>query len=92
MAKGAQANHNLQKKTTCILFHSHTYTHLRSASTIRCPNAVLKSAHRLRRWPNINPALDQRMVFAGNYYLGIWCVWCIVCLQEAVFIYHRKMK
>ena len=27
------------------------------------PNAVLMLAHRLRRWPSINPALVQRLVW-----------------------------
>ena len=35
------------------------------ASTIRRPNAVSMLAHRLRRWPNIEPTLGQRIVFAG---------------------------
>ena len=29
--------------------------------------------HRLRRWPNIKPALDERLVFAGiSVFLGCW--------------------
>ena len=35
------------------------------ADTTRWPNAGLMLAHRLRRWANINPALGQRVVFAG---------------------------
>ena len=33
----------------------------------RWPNVGLLLAHRLRRWPNSKPALDQRLVFAGMY-------------------------
>ena len=36
------------------------------SNTRRWTNAGLKLAHRLRRWPNINPALVQRLVFAGT--------------------------
>ena len=35
------------------------------ADTGRSPNAGPVLAHRLRRWPNINAALDQRLVFAS---------------------------
>ena len=31
----------------------------------RLPNARLMLAHCIRRWPNINPALGKRFVFAG---------------------------
>ena len=30
------------------------------------PNVGLMLAYRLRRWPNNNPTLGQRFVFAGN--------------------------
>ena len=35
------------------------------ANTRRQPNVGLMLAHRLRRWPNINSTLGQRVVFAG---------------------------
>ena len=35
------------------------------ANTRRLSNAVLMLAHRLRRWPSINTALNKRLVFAG---------------------------
>ena len=35
------------------------------ANTRRLPNAGLMLAHRLRRWANISPALDERVVLAG---------------------------
>ena len=31
-------------------------------------NVGLMLGHRQRRWPNINPALGERLVFAGNIY------------------------
>ena len=33
----------------------------------RWPDAGLMLAHRLRRWPNINPALGERLVFGGQW-------------------------
>ena len=36
-----------------------------SGDTRRSPSAVSMSVHRLRRWSNIEPALVQRLVFAG---------------------------
>ena len=36
-------------------------------NTRRWTNAGLTLAHLLRRWPNINPALFQRILFAANY-------------------------
>ena len=36
-----------------------------SANTRRWPNAGLMFTHRLRGWPNFNPALGQRLVFPG---------------------------
>ena len=39
------------------------------ANTIHWPNAGLMLARRLRRRPNINPALGQYIVFAG---IGHW--------------------
>ena len=35
------------------------------ANKRRSPNTGLMLAHRLRRWSNINPALGERLVFAG---------------------------
>ena len=37
---------------------------LHTQQTRRRPNAGPMLAHRLRRWPSINPALVQRLVFA----------------------------
>ena len=37
------------------------------ANTRRSPNVGLLLAHRLRRWPNINPTLGERLVFAGIF-------------------------
>ena len=37
------------------------------AKTRRSSNAGTKLAHRLRRWPNIVPALGERPVFAGTW-------------------------
>ena len=45
------------------------YEPLRNTSpgnTRRYSNAGLMLAHRLRRWSNISPASDQRLVFAGS--------------------------
>ena len=36
-----------------------------SQQTRRCPNAGPMLAHNLRRWPNIKPALVQRLMFTG---------------------------
>ena len=36
------------------------------ANTSHSSNAVLMLAHRLRRWTNIETALDECLVFAGN--------------------------
>ena len=35
------------------------------ADTRRWSNVGLTLAHRLRRWPNVSPTLDQHLVFAG---------------------------
>ena len=35
------------------------------ANTRRSPNADSMLVHRLRRWPNIESALGERLVFAG---------------------------
>ena len=35
------------------------------SKTVSSPNAVSMLAHRLRRWPSIETALDERPVFAG---------------------------
>ena len=35
------------------------------ANTRRSPNVGTMLANRLRRWPNIVPALGERLVFAG---------------------------
>ena len=42
------------------------------ANTGRIANAGLMLVHRLRRWPNIKPALAQRLVF-----VGVGCICCI---------------
>ena len=49
------------------------------AGMISLPNAVLRSGQRLRRWPNITPALCQRLVFFGSrdecgQVSPLWCV------------------
>ena len=36
------------------------------ANTRRWPNIELMLVHRLRRWTNISPTFDQRLVFAGS--------------------------
>ena len=41
-------------------------TDVYSASMIHRPNAGLMFVHRLRRCPNINPALDYHLVFDGQ--------------------------
>ena len=38
------------------------------ANTVHWPNAGLMLARRLRRRPNVNPALGQCIVFAGLLY------------------------
>ena len=48
------------------------------ANTRCSSNAGLMLVHRLRRWPNIKPALDKRIVFAGLAPLSasdrrVWC-------------------
>ena len=37
-----------------------------SSQHMALPNAGLTSVHRLRRWPSNNPALGERLVFAGD--------------------------
>ena len=39
---------------------------LNAANTGHSPNVVSMVAHRLRRWPNIETALGECPVFAGN--------------------------
>ena len=36
------------------------------ANTIQCINVGLMLVQRRRRWTNIKPTLDQRLVFAGR--------------------------
>ena len=36
------------------------------ANARRSPNVESMLAHRLRRWPNTDPTLGQRLVFAGS--------------------------
>ena len=36
------------------------------ANTKHSPSVGTMLAYRLRRWPNIVPALDERLVFAGT--------------------------
>ena len=43
----------------------HGVRHLPRWTNKHWPNAGLMLVHRLRRWPNINPALGQRLLFAG---------------------------
>ena len=47
-------SHFIIKLTDCV-----------QTSTRRSPNAGLMLGHRRRRWPNINPALGQRLVLGG---------------------------
>ena len=42
------------------------------SKTTRLSNVGLMLAHRLRRWANISPTLDQRVIFAGLY-AGTMC-------------------
>ena len=53
------------------------------ANTGHSPNAVSMSAHRLRRWPNIETALGKFPVFAGIYYC--------VCEVYGYFVFHITM-
>ena len=47
------------------MFENYFYSYMYLANTTRWPSVGLMLAHRLRRWPNIKPALGQRLVFAG---------------------------
>ena len=53
----------------CLLSEMYYFVLVRNVmwlvNTRRRPNGGLMLAHRLRRWPSIRPALDQRLVFAG---------------------------
>ena len=56
--------------------------HYISANTGRSPNAGTILAHRLRRWPNIVPALCERIVFAEicikymqGVFINLQCEW-----------------
>ena len=46
--------------------HENTTRIQRPANTRHCTNDGFMLAHRLRRWPNINPTFVQRLVFAGT--------------------------
>ena len=48
------------------------------------PSFGLMLAHRLRRWPNIKPALGQRLVM-GGYSRGCW-EWCCCVISN-----HKKI-
>ena len=45
----------------------------RRSNMRRWPNAGLKLAHSLRRWPSIKQALVQRFVFAGSQSVSLCC-------------------
>ena len=45
-------------------------------NTTRASSAGLMLGHRRRRWPNINPALDQCIVFASE------------CISPTLYAYH----
>ena len=49
---------------THFYFNNCDFNSANPANTIHSPNAVLRLARRLRRRPNINSALGQRIVFA----------------------------
>ena len=55
--------HHVRPKCVCA---SRTRCRPNPANTILSPNAGVMLAHRLRRWVNINPALGERIVFAGK--------------------------
>ena len=51
----------------------------------RCwPSAGLMLGQRLRRWPNINPALSQRLGFTGSLTLNVECI-CWFCEHHLFF-------
>ena len=45
----------------------HYYLRTQPARTRHLTNVSLMLVHRLRRWPNIKPALVKRLVFAVYY-------------------------
>ena len=53
------------------LFLSGVFWHSNPTDTRHWPNAGLMLAYGLRRWPNSNPTLGQRLLFAGNEILVI---------------------
>ena len=55
----------------CLPFISlHSFVSCRRSNTRRWPNAGLMLAHRLRRWPTINPVLGFRVVFGTTLNVG----------------------
>ena len=57
-------------------------------NTIYELNVGLTLIHRLRRWPNIKPALGQRPVLAGGSHAGQWKnIPSMVCLHH--MLYHQ---
>ena len=74
------------------------------ANTIHWPNAELMLARRLRRRPNINPALDQCIVFDGNagrVYTLQWdayvvkrchCNHMVIVMNEQLLRYSRDHR
>ena len=49
----------------CLLQNCHLYLCMAPANAIHSANVGLMLGHRLRRWPNIKPALAEWIVFAG---------------------------
>ena len=64
----------------------------------RLPNVGLLLAHRLRRWPNSQPTLGQRLIFAGNviswHVYTLYKNWCINCvaLELVYFVSSFREK
>ena len=48
------------------MMKSQPITYIDSSNTRSSSNAGLVLGQRRRRWPNIEPALDERLVFAGE--------------------------
>ena len=73
------------KSSTCLLENISSFCLLSlhgsvdPANTTRLPNAGSMLAHRLRRWPIIDPALGKRVVFAGRWGPR-WLTWRWVTL------------
>ena len=52
-----------------IIKHYITLSYGLHVNTTRSCYAGSMQAHRLRRWPSIEPAYDESVVFTGNGYL-----------------------